>query len=105
MKKIIFLMLGAALTTGAFAQTTKKEETRNLENKIADKKEDKHEAGKDLENGRIRKAVKGRKEVRSHRRTIHRMGKHLEKAHGVQHPIHKAKVEVKKEKDIRQGNN
>ncbi len=97
-------MLGAVLTTGAFAQT-KKVETKKLENTIADKKADKHEAGNNLKHFRVKRAVNGRKEVRSHRRSIHRQGRNLTRRHGVRHPIHKAKVEVKEEKDAKKGKN
>ena len=96
-------MLGAVLTTGAFAQT-KKAETKKLENTIADKKADKHAAGADLKHLRIEKALQRRKEVRAHRRSIRRQGKHL-RNQGVKHPIHEAKEIVKADKDAMKGKN
>ena len=104
MKKfIMLLLLGTVLTTAASAQSNdKKEDQKNLKNTIKDKKEDKHEAGKDLAHLRVKSAVKGRSEVRHHRKSIHRQGEHLEN-HGVKHPIRKAKHEAKAEKDAKNG--
>lgn len=105
MKKVILFLLGAIFTTGVFAQTTpaKKEETK-LTKTIVDKKLDKHEAGDNLKHLRMTKALRGRREVRAHRRAIHRMGEHLEEQHGVKHPIHKAKVRAKEIKEEKKGN-
>ena len=115
MKRIIFAMLGFALTTGAMAQTAKtqspktktelhKKKTENqLENAIAAKKDEKHEAGTALKHGKINKAIKDRKEVRADRRIIHRKARHLKKVHGVKHPILKAQKEVKEDKDEKKG--
>ena len=69
-----------------------------LKNTIKDKKEDKHEAGKDLGKLKIKAAVAERKEVRAHRRSIRRQGKRLRR-HGVKHPIEKAKHAAKVDKD------
>ena len=100
MKKFAMLLLtGIMLSTGAMAQTKDvKEDQKVLKNTIKDKKEDKHEAGKNLANLRVKKALRGRREVRRHRRSIHRQGEHLE-AHGVKHPIEKAKHQAKIDKD------
>jgi hypothetical protein len=102
MKKAILFLLGAVLTTGVFAQTAKKEETK-LTNTIVDKKEDKHVAGGHLKHLRVKKALRTRREVRRHRRTIRRTGNHLKNAHGVHHPVHKAKLRAKAEKDAKKG--
>ena len=104
MKKIILcLFMGIAICSCASAQTEQvKREQKTLKNSIKDKKEDKHEVAKDLSNGRVKAAVKDRKEVRRHRSSIRRQGKHLQR-HGVKRPIHKAKVQAKKEKDIKNG--
>ena len=104
MKKIAFLILvGIAFSATAMAQTKDiKSDQRHLKNSIKDKKEDKHEAGKDLAHLRIKPALQGRREVRRHRKSIHKQGEHLEN-HGVKHPIHKAKVQAKAEKDLKNG--
>jgi hypothetical protein len=79
-----------------------KEDKAVLKSSIKDKKEDKHEAGKDLAHLRIESALKGRREVRHHRKSIHKQGEHLE-AHGVKHPIENAKKQVKSDKDVKKG--
>ena len=100
MKKFIFLLLlGAVCSTGVMAQTKDiKNDKTVLKNTIKDKKEDKHEVGKDLSKLKIKAAIEDRKEVRSHRRSIHRQGRHLRRS-GVRHPIEKAKHEAKVDKD------
>ena len=102
MKKIIFILLSVALSTGAFAQT-KAADTKKLENTIADKKADKHVAAHNLKHLRVTKALRGRREVRMHRRSIHRQGENLERNHGVKHPVTEAKEKVKANKDARKG--
>lgn len=104
MKKfILFLFISIATSASVNAQSEQvKQEQKTLKNSIKDKKEDKHEVAKDLANGRVKAAVKDRKEVRRHRASIHKQGKHLQR-HGVKRPIHKAKVQAKKEKDIKNG--
>lgn len=104
-KNVILLLIGVALSAGTMAQTKViKAEEKNLENSIKEKKEDRHEAGKDLKNFRIKSSLKGRKEVRRDRRSIHRQGAHLKK-HGIKHPIENAKKEAKIDKDIKNANN
>ena len=99
----MLLIIGMVVSAGAMAQTTEvKKDQKVLKNTIKDKKEDKHEVGKDLAHFRVEKAVKGRKEVRRHRRSIHKQGEHLEKL-GVKEPIDKAKHQVKAEKDAKKG--
>jgi len=104
MKKIAILFaIGIVLSTGAMAQTKDvKKDQKVLKNTIKDKKEDKHEVGNDLAHLRIKSAVKDRKEVRKHRKSIHKQGESLENR-GVKHPIAKAKRQVKAEKDIKKG--
>ena len=104
MKKIMMLLLmGTLFITAATAQTKDvKDDQRVLKNTIKDKKEDKHEAGKDLAHLKVKAAIKGRKEVRHHRKSIHRQGQHLKK-HGITHPIEKAKHKAKVDKDIKKG--
>lgn len=102
MKKLILFLFAAVLTTGAFAQTVNKEENK-IANKIVDKKEDKHVAGNHLKHLRVTKALQSRREVRAHRRSIHKAGERLEDQ-GVKHPIHKAKIKAKAIKEAKKGN-
>ena len=103
-KMILLLFVGALFSTCALAQTSDiKNDKKVLQNTIKDKKEDKHQAGKDLAHLRVKKALRGRREVRRHRRSIHAQGEHLEN-HGVKHPVENAKKVVKKEKDLKKGN-
>jgi hypothetical protein len=103
MKKVFFLLVGFALTTAVMAQKDKAADTKKLQNTIADKKEDKHEVGKDLEHLRIESAMKKRKEVRAHKKVIHKTARDLKENHGVEHPIKDAKKVVKAKKDAKNG--
>jgi len=100
-KNFILLLAGIVFSIGAMAQTKDKEnktgETK-LTNTVVDKKEDKHEAGKDLAHLKVKSAIKKRKEVRSHKKSINRQEDHLE-ARGVKHPLRKAKHMAKAEKE------
>jgi len=104
MKKFaILLITGLVLCTGAMAQTKDvKSDQKALKSTIKDKKEDKHEEGKDLAHLRIKSAMKEHREIRHHRKSIHKQGEHLE-AHGVEHPIVKAKHQIHEEKEIKKG--
>jgi hypothetical protein len=104
MKKIVFILcIGLASATGVMAQTKDvKQDQKVLKNSIADKKEDKHEVGKDLAHLRIESARNKHKEVRRHRRSIHKQGQHLEN-HGMKAPIRKAKRQAKADKDAKKG--
>ena len=104
MKKfMLLLLLGTVLTTAVSAQSKDvKDDKRVLKNTIVDKKEDRREAGKDVTHLRAKAALRHRREVRRHRKSIHRQGEHLEN-HGVKHPIRKAKYQAKAEKDARKG--
>ena len=107
MKKIFAMVFGMALTTFAMAQTTagQKKGEKQLENTIAAKKDEKHEAATNLSKLKVRAAIQNRKEVRADRRIIHRKAKHLKKVHGVKHPILNAQEEVKEKKDNKNGKN
>ncbi len=100
MKKItILLLISAMLSTVAVAQSHRvNTEQKTLKNTIKDKKEDKHEVGGNLAHLRVRSALRGRREVRRHRRSISRQGERQENR-GVQHPIMTAKRQAKTEKD------
>ena len=103
-KNLLFLAIGIIISVGAMAQNRDvKNDQKKLSNTIVDKKEDKHEAGKDLAHLRINSAMKKREEVRRHKRTIRRESNHLE-AHGVKHPMRKAKHMAKAEKEMKKAN-
>jgi hypothetical protein len=106
-KNLILLAIGMIFSIGAMAQTKEskdlKADQRNMTNTIVDKKEDKHEAGKDLAHLKVKAALKKRKEVRYHKKTINKDEKHLE-AHGVKHPMRKAKHMAKAEKEMKKAN-
>jgi hypothetical protein len=100
-KNLIILVIGIIFSAGAMAQTKDKyikTDENHLTNNIVDKKEDKHEAGKDLAHLKVKSAWEKRKEVRAHNRTIKKEDEHLE-AHGVKHPLRKAKHMAKAEKE------
>ena len=100
-KNVILLLMSIVLSTGAMAQTKDvKHDEKVLKNTVADKKEDRQEAGKDITHLKMKAAISERKEVRHHRRSIHRQGKHLER-HGIKHPIKKARHEVKVDQDAK----
>jgi hypothetical protein len=100
-KNAILFFIGAVLSTGAIAQTKDiKHDEKVLKNTVADKKEDRQEAAKDLGHLKVKAALKERKEVRHHRRSIHRQGRHLER-HGIKHPIKKARHEVRVDQDAK----
>lgn len=112
MKKFFAIAFGMALTTVAMAQTTpaktasdKKKVEKQLENTVAAKKDEKHEAATNLSKLKVGAAIQNRKEVRADRRSIHRKAKHLKKVHGVKHPIIDAQDKVKEKKDDKNGKN
>jgi len=104
MKKFAFLFfVSIALYTSAMAQTKAvKTNERVLKNTIKDKKEDRREIGKDVTHLKVKSAMRSRREVRRHRKSIHRQGEHLQ-SQGVQHPVKKAKIAAKAEKDAKNG--
>lgn len=102
MKKFAFLIItGLVIGTAAMAQSKEvKNDKKAIKSSIKDKKEDKKETRKDLTHLRIKSAMKENREVGRHRRSIHKQGEHLE-AHGVKHPIAKAKHQVHEEKEMK----
>ncbi len=102
-KTALFLMMSVAIGTTGLAQTKDiKQDEKKLKNSITDKKEDRHEAGRDLGHLRVKKALKERREVRHHRRSIHHQAEHLND-HGVKHPMQKARHQAKAEKEAKKG--
>lgn len=104
MKKItLLLFIGLAFSAGAMAQSKDvKNDQKTLENTIKDKKEDRAKVGNDITKLKVKSAMQERREVRRHRRSIRKQGRHL-KNHGVKHPIGKAKQKVKEDKENRKG--
>jgi hypothetical protein len=101
-KNILLTAIGIALSFGVMAQTKDiRKDKKDLKNMVKDKKEDRKEAGSDLGHLRIKAAIKDRKEVRHHRKTIRHEGSHLKK-HGVKHPVYKAKKQIKEDKERKQ---
>jgi hypothetical protein len=103
-KKIfLLLVIGTGISAGAMAQSNSvKTDQRILKNTVADKKEDKHEVGNNLQHLRVKSAMRGHREVKRHRRSIHKQGENLERR-GVAHPVEHAKKQVKAEKDMKKG--
>jgi|GEM_PF-732148 hypothetical protein len=100
-KNIILLIVGVIFSAAAMAQTKDKyikTDEKNLTSTVIDKKEDKHEAGKDLAHLKIKSAWEKRKEIRAHKRRIKREEEYLAN-HGVKHPLRKAKHMAKAEKE------
>jgi hypothetical protein len=100
-KNLILLMIGIIFSAGAMAQSNDKyikKDEKNLTNNVVDKKEDKHEEGKDLAHLKVKPALEKHKEVRARNKSINRQEDHLE-AHGVKHPLMKAKHMAKAEKE------
>jgi len=102
MKKIFFLLLGVSLSAAAMAQTNpvKKEEMKDLRTDVREKKAAKHKVNKDLSHARIGKAIKDHKEVAEENKDIRKDAKQL-KRHHVDHPVAKAKRQVRVQDDAR----
>lgn len=94
MKKTLFFILGAFLTTAAFAQTeTKKQDESHLRTDIREKKEEKHEVAKDVDHLNFKAAKADHKDVVTEKKAIHRHATRL-KNRGVKHPINRAKHQI-----------
>ena len=94
MKKLLFLLLGAGLTTISFAQTTpKKVEEKELRHDIREKREEKHEVGKDVTHLNIKKAKADHKDVVTEKKAERRHAAQLRR-HGVKHPVSRAKHQI-----------
>ena len=102
MKKILLLIMGVSLTAGVMAQTDpkKKEDMTHLRTDVRAKKADAHQVNHDLTHARVKKAVRDHKAVAADNRAIHRNSRQL-KSRGVDHPVAKAKRQVKVQDDNR----
>jgi hypothetical protein len=94
MKKLSFVIMGLALTTISFAQTTpKKTEEKQLRNDIREKHEENHEVAKDVAHLNIKKAKADHKDVVTEKKAMHHHSAQL-KRRGVKHPVSRAKHQI-----------
>ena len=102
MKKLLFLILGISLTASVMAQTDpqKKQEMKDLRGDVREKKAASHKVNKDLAHGRLSKATHDHKAVARENRDINRDSRRL-KDQGVNHPVTKAKRQVRVQDDNR----
>lgn len=103
MKKVLFILLGIALTTASMAQTPaqqvkKKEEMKDLHRDVAEKRHDNKKMAKHITHAKFKKAVADRKEKREDKKDIHKDQARLERQ-GVKHPVAKVKHQMKAEKE------
>jgi|GEM_PF-2681114 len=96
MKKSLFIFLGVALASGAFAQTVPQKvkttvHEKQLKGDIREKREDQKEVRKDLSKGKLKKAKADHKEVAEDQAEVNKDAAKLKKD-GVAHP----KMEAKK---------
>lgn len=94
MKKLLFILFGATLTTLTFAQTTpKKVEEKELRHDIREKREEKHEVGKDVTHLKVKKAMADHKDVVTEKKAQNRHAAQLRRR-GVKHPVSRAKHQI-----------
>jgi hypothetical protein len=104
MKKLLFLLLGVGMSAGVFAQTTehevKKQEARDMRTDVRAHKAATNKRNHDLAHARVSKAVHDQKTV-SHTNKNTRVDAKMLRERGVDHPVTKAKREVKVQDDHR----
>lgn len=95
-------MLGISLTASAMAQTDpqKKQEMKDLRTDVREKNAASHKVNKDLSHVRVKKAIQDHKAVAKENKDINKDAKRLKKQ-GVDHPVAKAKRQVKVQDDNR----
>lgn len=99
MKKLLFVLLGFTLSGAVMAQVPeKKAEMKDLRTDVRNKKDDKHQVNKDLSHARVKKAMKDHKAVAAENKDMRKDSRRL-KNQGVEHPIVKAKRQVKVQDD------
>lgn len=105
MKKLLVVMLGLAISAAAMSQTqpvaTRKEKDKamtNLKTDVREHKVARHQVNHDLAHVRIKKAIQDHKSVARSNKMVGADSKRL-KADGVNHPVAKAKRQVKVEDD------
>jgi hypothetical protein len=102
MKKILILLLGFTVSAAAIAQTNpvKKAEMKDLRTDVREKKTAKHQVNKDLSHVKVKKAVRDHKEVAEENKDMRKDSKRL-KRQGVEHPVAKAKRQVRIQDDAK----
>ena len=95
-------MLGISLATSAVAQTDpqKKAEMKDLRTDVREKKAASHKVSKDWSHARVSKAMHDHKAVARENKDINKDSKRLKKQ-GVDHPVAKAKRQVRVQDDNR----
>jgi hypothetical protein len=94
MKKLLFVILGATLTSISFAQTTpKKVEEKQLRHDIRERREENHEVAKDVSHLNLKKAKADHKDVVTEKKAIRHHSAQL-KRRGVKHPVSRAKHQI-----------
>ena len=94
MKKVLFLVIGALLTTVSFAQTTpKKEDEKHLRTDIREKREDNKEVNKDVAHMNFKAAKADHKDKVADKKAMHHRASRL-KNRGVKHPVSRAKHQI-----------
>lgn len=108
MKKLFFVLMAMGISAGVIAQTPsqvrkdqeKKAESRDLRTDVRAHKVAKHKENKDLAHVRVKKAMHDHKTVARVNKDEHSDAKHL-KAKGIDHPVTKAKRQVRVQDDNR----
>ncbi|HTJ14635.1 MAG TPA: hypothetical protein VL547_21495 [Dinghuibacter sp.] len=102
MRKLLVLILGISLTASAMAQTDpqKKQEMKDLRTDVREKKAASHKVNKDWSHVRVKKAMHDHKAVARENKDISKDSKRL-KRQGVDHPVAKAKRQVRVQDDNR----
>jgi len=103
MRKLFFLLIGVTISAAAVAQTPqteKKEDMKNLRGDVRAHKTATHKVNKDLSHAKIGKAVHDHKAVHQINKDQSADARSL-KEQGVNHPVVKAKRQVKVQDDNR----
>lgn len=102
MKKLLIVLLSVGLGSGVMAQTNprKKEEMKDLKTDVREKKSATHQVNHDLSHAKVKRAIHDHKAVAVQNKDIRRDSKRLKNRH-VEHPVAKAKRQVKVEDDAR----
>ncbi|HWB91022.1 MAG TPA: hypothetical protein VG605_04200 [Puia sp.] len=108
MKKLFFALMAMGISAAVMAQTPaqvrkdqeKKAESKDLRTDVRAHKVAKHKENKDLAHVRVKKAMHDHKAVSRVNKDEHYDAKRL-KAHGVDHPVTKARRQVRVQDDNR----
>jgi hypothetical protein len=102
MKKIVILLLGFIVSVAAIAQTdpVKKAEMKDLRTDVREKKAAKHKVNKDVSHIKVKKAIRDHKAVAEENKDTRNDSKRL-KRRGVDHPVAKAKRQVRVQDDAK----